>query len=206
MLWRYLLGVNFRPSTRFSLYVAAGALVASASRNSSAVQQNLVPTILLPSGADNLSSVTAFQPAVFLPGAGTTPSTSGSAADWLANVRATYFLDSTTQFTVVAAQSVSPDSFGNIFKTDSVGVALSRQVNYSESLYFAADASRLTSVGTVTEFYTASATYDYHPIRDWNATITYTFRQRYASGLNALGSTNSHGILVGVRRNVTIIP
>jgi hypothetical protein len=155
MLWRYLLGVNFRPSTRFSLYVAAGALVAS-SRNSSAVQPNLVPTILLPSGADNLSSVTAFQPAVFLPGAGTTSSTSGSAADWLANVRATYFLDSTTQFTVVAAQSVSPDSFGNIFKTDSVGVALSRQVNYSESLYFAADAVRLTSIGTVSEFYTAS--------------------------------------------------
>ena len=206
ILWRYMLGVNFRPSTRFSLYAAAGALVASASQSGGVAQPNLVPTILVPSGPDNLSSVAPFQPSIFLPGAATTPSSSASAADWLANVRATYLVDSTTQFTVVAAQSVSPDSFGNIFKTDSVGVALSRQVNYSESLSFTADASRLTSIGTVTEFYTASATYDYHPIRDWNATVTYTFRQRHGSGFAAFGSANSHGILVAVRRNVTIIP
>ena len=126
-----------------------------------------------------------------------------SAADWLANIRATYRFDSTTQVTLVAAQNVSPDSFGNIFKTDSVGVVLSRQVNYSTSLTFAADASRFTSIGTVNDFYTAAATYGYRFTREWDSAVSYTFRQRHS---DTAGSANSHGLFVLVRRDVTIIP
>ena len=161
----------------------------------------------LPSGLDSLTNgAVSFQPVVVLPGAPVTSGVSASASDWLANLRATFFIDNTTQLILVAAQSVSPDSFGNIFKTDSVGVVLRKQVNYSTGLVFAADASRLASAGTVTDFYTTSATYNYQPLRDWNANVTYTFRQRYTSGINPFGSANSHGVFIGVRRDVTIIP
>jgi hypothetical protein len=207
-LWRFFLGVSYQYPGRFNLYAAVGALVASASSQqiTNPNQLNPIPTILLPSGLDSLTGVAPFQPVVALPGAPVTSGVSASASDWLANLRATFFIDNTTQFILVAAQSVSPDSFGNIFKTDSVGVVLRKQVNYSTGLVFAADASRLASAGTVTDFYTTSATYNYQPLRDWNANVTYTFRQRYTSGINPFGSANSHGVFIGVRRDVTIIP
>ena len=194
---------------RFNFFGQVGALVATASTQqiTNINQLSPTPTIFLPSALNGLTDGTVpFQPVIALPGTQVTNARSASASDWLANVRATFFIDNTTQLTLVAAQSVSPNSFGNIFKTDSVGVLLRKQVNYSTGLVFAADASRLTSAGTVTDFYTTSATYNYQPLRDWNANFTYTFRQRYASGLNVPGSANSHGLFIGVRRDVTIIP
>ena len=207
-LWRFFLGVSYQYPGRFNLYAAVGALVASASSQqiTNPNQLNPIPTILLPSGLDSLTGVAPFQPVVALPGAPVTSGVSASTSDWLANLRAIFFIDNTTQLILVAAQSVSPDSFGNIFKTDSVGVVLRKQVNYSTGLVFAADASRLASAGTVTDYYTTSATYNYQPLRDWNANVTYTFRQRYSSGINPFGSANSHGVFIGVRRDVTIIP
>ena len=201
--------MSYQYPGRFNLYASVGALVASASSQqiTNPNQLNLIPTILLPSGLDSLTDgAIPFQPVVALPGTPVTSGVSASASDWLANLRATFFIDNTTQLILVAAQSVSPDSFGNIFKTDSVGVVLLKQLNYSTGLVFAADASRLTSAGTVTDFYITSATYNYQPLRDWNANVTYTFRQRYTSGINPAGSANSHGVFIGLRRDVTIIP
>jgi hypothetical protein len=206
MLWRLMMGMSFQPSARFSFYAQAGALVATArqSQNANANLSNIVSPIALPSNPDVLTAAPAFQPAIFIPGGATVAqSGSASAVDWLANIRATYSFDSTTQVTLVAAQSVSPDSFGNIFKTDSVGVVLSRQVNYSTSLTFSADASRFTSIGTVQDFYTAAATYGYRFTREWDSAVSYTFRQRHS---DTAGSANSHGLFVLVRRDVTIIP
>lgn len=211
-LWRFFLGMSYLYPGRFNFYGSVGALVATASTQqiTNLTQLSPTPTIFLPSDLNGLTDGTVpFQPVIALPGATVTNARSASASDWLANVRATFFIDNTTQLILVAAQSVSPDSFGNIFKTDSVGVVLRKQVNYSTGLVFAADAARLTSLGTVTDLYTTSATYNYQPLRDWNANITYIFRQRYASGSGInqqLGSANSHGVFIGVRRDVTIIP
>jgi len=212
-LWRFFLGMSYQYPGRFNLFASVGALVATASTQqiTNPNQLNTIPTIFLPSGPDSLTAATVFQPVVALPGAPVTSARSASASDWLANLRATFFIDNTTQFILVAAQSVSPDSFGNIFKTDSVGVILSKHVNYSTGLVFTADAARLTSASQVTDLYTTSATYNYQPLRDWNANVTYTFRQRYLSGSTQLGftqasSANSHGLYIGVRRDVTIIP
>jgi hypothetical protein len=204
MLWRLMMGVRFEPSVRLSFYGEAGALLATARQNANVnvPVSNVVPSILLPSGPD-VASLPAFQPAIFLPGAPIAQSGSSSAADWLANLRVTYRFDPTTTLTWVAAQTVAPDSFGNIFRTDSVGLLLQRQINYSAYVSLAADASRFTSIGTVSNFYTAAATYGYRFTREWDASLTYTFRQREAS---TFGKANSHSILVFVRRDVTIIP
>jgi hypothetical protein len=208
-LWRFFLGMSYQYPGRFDLYGSVGALVATASTQqiTNPDQFNAIPTIFLPSGPDSLTVGTVpFQPVVALPGAPVTRASRASASDWLANLRATFFIDNTTQFILVAAQSVAPDSFGNIFKTDSAGVVLRKQVNYSSALIFSADASRLASAATVTNFYTTSATYNYQPIRDWNANVTYTFRHRDTSGFSQLGPANSHSLFIGVRRDVTIIP
>jgi hypothetical protein len=211
-LWRFFLGVSYQYPGRFNFYASVGALVASASSQqiTNPNQLSPTPTILLPSNVNNLTDgAVPFQPAIALPGAPVTSGVSASASDWLANLAATFFIDNTTQLILVAAQSVSPDSFGNIFKTDSVGAVLRKQLNHSSGLIFAADAARLASLGTVTDLYTTSATYNYQPLRDWNANVTYTFRQRYASGSGInqqLGSANSHGVIIGLRRDVTIIP
>ena len=138
--------MSYQYPGRFNLYASVGALVASASSQqiTNPNQLNPIPTILLPSGLNSLTDgAVPFQPVVALPGAPVTSGVSASASDWLANLRATFFIDNTTQLILVAAQSVSPNSFGNIFKTDSVGVVLRKQVNYSTGLVFAADASRL---------------------------------------------------------------
>ena len=116
--------MSYQYPGRFNLYASVGALVASASSQqiTNPNQLNPIPTILLPSGLDSLTDgAVPFQPVVALPGAPVTSGVSASTSDWLANLRATFFIDNTTQLILVAAQSVSPDSFGNIFKTDSGG-------------------------------------------------------------------------------------
>jgi hypothetical protein len=202
-LWRLMMGLSFEPSARFSFFVQAGALLATARQNGSANIANVVSPFAAPSVQDPLTGEIAFQPTIFLPGTAVAQSTSASASDWLANMRATYRFNTTTQMTLVAAQSVSPDAFGNIFKTDSVGVSLRRQVNNSTSIAFSADASRFTSVGAVSDFYTAVTTYGYRFSPEWDSLISYTFRQRRS---DTGGSANSHGLFVLVRRDVTIIP
>ena len=115
----------------------------------------------------------------------------------------TYNFDPTTLLTVTAAQTVGPDSFGNIFKSDSAGFVLSRQVNYSTNLSLAGSASYFTgAANTHSQFYQLAATYGYRLMRDLDTALTYTFRQTY----NPTGSANSHGVFVLVRRDFTIMP
>jgi hypothetical protein len=201
MLWRLMIGIRSEPSVRLSFNAAVGALLATAQANASAVSSGttFLPSVFQPAGTTILPTG-ALQPVSILSGSG--QSSSASASDWLANVRVTYNFDPTTALTVVAAQIVAPDSFGNIFKTDSVGFFLQRQVNYSTSLSLFGDANQLTGVGTQRKFYDLGATYGYRLTREWDTALTYTFRQRY----DQTGSANSHSIFVLARREVTIIP
>ena len=196
------MGVRSEPSTRLSFYAAAGALLASAHANAAnALSQGSIflPSVFQPSGTIALPTGVV-QPVSVLSGSG--QSSSASASDWLANARVTYNFDTTTALTAVAAHTVAPDSFGNIFKTDSVGFILRRQVNYSTSLSLFGDAARFTGVGTQRELYTLGATHGYRLTREWDTSLTYTFRQRY----DQIGSANSHSFFVLARRDVTIIP
>jgi hypothetical protein len=202
MLWRLMMGVRSDLSARLNIHAAAGALLATARASASNVPSAgtlFLPSVFQPSGTVVLpSGIVQSVPVT----SGSAQSSSASASDWLANARVTYNFDSTTSLTAVAAQTVAADSFGNIFKADSVGFALRRQVNYSTNLSLAGDATRLTSVGTRRDFYTLAATYCRRLTREWDTAIIYTFRQRY----DQTGSANSHSVFVLVRREVTIIP
>jgi hypothetical protein len=199
-IWRLMMGINYQHPGRLIINAAAGALLASARANASNVPSAgaiFLPSVFQPSGTIVLpSGIVQSVPVA------SGQSTSASTSDWLANVRVTYNFDRTTALTVVAAQTVAPDSFGNIFKSDSAGFVLQRQVNYSTNLLLAGDFSRLTSVTTQRDFYTLAATYGYRLTREWDTALTYRFRQRYDQS----GSANSHSVFVLVRRDVTIIP
>jgi hypothetical protein len=200
MIWRLMMGINYQHPGRLTFNAAAGGLLATARTNASNVPSTgaiFLPSVFQPSGTIVLpSGIVQSVPVA------SGQSTSASTSDWLANVRVTYNFDRTTALTLVAAQIVAPDSFGNIFKTDSAGFALRREVNYSTNLSLAGDFSRLTSVTTQRDFYTLAATYGHRLTREWDTSLIYTFRQRY----DQTGSANSHSVFVLVRRDVTIIP
>jgi hypothetical protein len=203
-IWRVMAGLRHDVTESLRFTLSAGALFASAQATASNVVSSgsvFVPSIFEPAGTVFLPTG-ALQP--ILSPATNGQATSASTSDWLANLVVTYNFDPTTTLVVTAAQTVAPDSFGNVFKTDSAGFLLSRQVNYSERLSLAGTASFFTgAANSHFEFYQLAATYGYRLTRDVDTALTYTFRQRYSE---PGGSANSHGVFVLVRRDFTIIP
>jgi hypothetical protein len=129
--------------------------------------------------------------------------TSGSRADWIANMQATYRLTSRDTFSLTAAQTIGPDSLGVLRKFDVIGLVLSHRFVHPATLSFFADYSHQPlAIGGFTDLYSAATTYDYNFARDWYLALTYRFRQRVGVPSNA----NSHAVFMSLRRDVTIIP
>ena len=127
---------------------------------------------------------------------------SGSAADWLADVLLTYDLNSRNTFTFAAAQSVGPDVLGQIRKVDIVGLVLSHRLNNYSGLTFSTQASHQTSVGNVTDLYSASVAYGLRMTPEWFMDISYRLRQR--TGGNTAPAT-SNAVFLTVRHDVTLL-
>src|SRR5262249_15535832 len=128
---------------------------------------------------------------------------SGSKADWIANILASYSLSSRDTVSLAAAQTITPDSLGIVRKFDNVGLVLGHRFDRYSGLALTTDYSHQPNLGAAaTDLYGAGITYDVHFLPEWSASVSYRFRQRVGFG----GDANSHGIFMSVRRDVTIIP
>jgi hypothetical protein len=145
--------------------------------------------------------ITPFAVAPFIPG-------SGSASDWIGDLLITYKLNNTTSLTLAAAQSVGPDTFGTIRKTDIAGVVLSYRINRASFLSFSGDFSHQISSQGTSDLYSAGVRYGYDLTRDWNLALSYRFRHRAAdsSGPANSGPANSNSVLLVISKNLTILP
>lgn len=127
---------------------------------------------------------------------------SGSAADWLADVLLSYNLNSRNDVSFAAAQSVGPDTLGQIRKVQIVGVILSHRLNQYSGLSFSTQASHQTSVANVTDLYSAGVSYGLRLAPEWFMDLSYRLRHR--TGGNTDPAT-SNAVFVSVTRDVTIL-
>jgi hypothetical protein len=160
-----------------------------------------------------------------VPASSSTAASSGSVADFIANVAVTYKIFPDLTLTLNGNQSVSPSNVGSLIKATSVGAGLAYQVNSRETLSFAGDASRTISSGVTSEFLSGSIVYSYLLTKEWTAQLSYRHLHRFATSgspsagftvdpitgipiplTSGAGPADSNSIMVVVSRSVNMLP
>ena len=159
-----------------------------------------------------------------VPAAPTAPR-SGSVADFITNMVLTYKMFPDTTLTLTGVQSVSPSAVGSLIKLTSIGAGLTYNVNSRQTLSFSGNASRTTSLGTTSDFLSASIVYSYLLTREWTAQFSYRHLHRFATSgspsagftidpitgipialTSGQGTADSNSIMMVVSRSVSILP
>ena len=142
--------------------------------NSYQTGQSVFPSGLSPTTID-LTGIVPFTPQV------------GTANSLLADVALSYQLMRATKVSLTAAQAVVPTTFGQLQKSDVVGINVAHDINQWSSLSFSAQFSFIPATqgsslfGGQTgssEFFSASVGYSYQLAREWRSNLSYTYRER----------------------------
>jgi hypothetical protein len=111
----------------------------------------------------------------------TTTASSASVADFITDMLLTYRMLKNTTLTLSGSQSIGPSVIGSLTKQTTIGTGLTHIINGRSSLSFAASASRQTSAGSSSDFYSGSVSYSYQLAREWSSQISYRHLHRTAS-------------------------
>jgi hypothetical protein len=152
-------------------------------------------------------------------------SSSGSVSGFITNMVLTYKMFPDTTLTVTGVQSVSPSAVGSLIKLTSIGAGLTRNVNSRQTLSFAVDASRTTSLGTTSDFLSSSIVYGYLLTKEWTAQLSYRHLHRFATSgapsagftidpvtgipialASGVGPADSNSVMMVVSRSVSMLP
>ena len=108
----------------------------------------------------------------------------GTANGWMGNFLLSYKWLPTVQVALNGSHSVVPVVTGQLQTVDSIGATLRYDINHSSGLSLLAQYSQVTPARiaatsqTGSDFFTASASYDYKLTREWRTSLSYTYRQR----------------------------
>jgi hypothetical protein len=152
-------------------------------------------------------------------------SSSGSASGFIGDMVLTYKMFPDTTLTLNALQSISPSVVGSLIEATSIGAGLTRLVNSRETLSFSASASRQTSTGTTSDFFSGSIVYSYLLTREWNAQVSYRYLHEFGTSgaasaglifdpvtglplpiVSGSGPASSNSIMLVVSRSISILP
>jgi hypothetical protein len=115
----------------------------------------------------------------------------GTANSILADAIVTYQLLRTTQVSLTAAQAVVPTQFGQLQKTDTIGLTITHDINRHSNLLFSANFTYVPaapgnslfginqsgSQSGASDFFSASVKYSYQLTREWRTSLSYTYLQ-----------------------------
>jgi hypothetical protein len=134
----------------------------------------------------------------------------GAASSFLADVALSYQLVRATRITLTAAHGIFPTAFGQLQKTETVGLGLTHDINQRSNLSFATQFSFIPAsqggsafagqTGS-SDFFSASANYGLSLTREWRTNVSYTYRQRNDDS----GTGKSSTILFALSRDFTIL-
>jgi Putative beta-barrel porin 2 len=134
----------------------------------------------------------------------------GSANSILADAALTYQLFKTTKVSLTAAQAVTPTAFGQMQKSDTIGLTLAHDINQLSNLSFSANFSFVPAApgnsvfnGQIgnSDFFSASVNYGYKLAREWRTNLSYTYRERN----DDTGIARSSTILFSLSRDFTLL-
>jgi hypothetical protein len=172
-------------------------------------------------GMVGVAYVKADQSTPAVPLTATITSSSGSVADFIADMVLTYRMLKDTTLTLNGNQTIGPSVIGSLTKQTTIGAGLTHTINSRSSLSFAASATRQVSTNS-SDFFSGSVTYSYLLARDWNSQVSYRHLHRTAptggttgaifdpiTGIpivSSAGAASSDSIMFVVTRNFTVLP
>jgi hypothetical protein len=115
----------------------------------------------------------------------------GSGNSILGDAIVTYQLLGTTRLSLTAAQAVSPTQFGQLQKSDTIGLTIAHDINRHSNLSFSANFTYVPAApgnaifGTnqsgsqsgASEFFSASVNYSFQLTREWRTSLSYAYLQ-----------------------------
>jgi hypothetical protein len=176
MIARATQGVKSEISSRLTFKGAVGAVFTDATSNGTGNKSNLSNPFIV------------------------TPQTGGSSLDWIGDMNLTYKPSTATEFSALAAKTAGPTIIGQILTSDTFGATLHHNINELSSITLWSQYSLQTGANGTVNLLATSATYSCSPAPEWQAALTYTFRQLLTTG--AMANT----FIFSVTRNATILP
>ncbi len=174
LFWQLTSGVETQLTKRLSIIGSLGWVFVNAYQN--ATTPSFVSTITSATNSAP-SNGGGFQPII------------GASNGWMGNLVVKYKPRYDTDMSFVATRAVTPTIYGQLQGIESLGTTLNYKINRASALGFAAQFShtktaQANAAPTVSDFFTGSAIYSYQLNRDWNAKVSYTYRQKNdSSGL-----------------------
>jgi hypothetical protein len=143
---------------------------------------------------------------------------SSTTIDWIADAVVTYCMLKDTTLTLTGSQSIGPTIVGSLFKTDAVGLDITKTINADSTISFSANATEQIST-TATPFASASVTYNYTLTREWSAQMSYRYLHRFQSTgtttidpitgtptVSGLEPADSHALIFVLSHKFTLLP
>ena len=171
LFWKLMTGVQSKLSSRLAFNGDVGVIFVNS------YQKN--PQATAPSGPPG---VAPFVPQV------------GTANSIVADIMLTYDLLKNVTVSLTAAQAVFPTIYGQLQKSDTVGLGINYNINHLSNLAFSTQFSHLfaSSQNGPSDFLSASVIYGYQLAREWRTSLSYTYLQ--SNNATGLQSNNAYGV------------
>jgi len=133
----------------------------------------------------------------------------GTANSWLGDATVGYQLSRTTRMSLYAAQAIVPTQFGQLQKSDSIGLTIAHDINHHSNLSFSTNFNYIPAApgnslfggqSGSSEFFSASVNYGYQLTREWRTGLSYTYLQS-----NSTAIARSSMILFSLSRDFTLM-
>ena len=129
-----------------------------------------------------------------------TQPTEGSSLDWIGDMNLAYKLSKIDDLSIFSTKTVGPTIIGQILAIDTFGATLHHGINELSSVALWSQYSVQAGPNGNVDLFATSATYNYRLTPEWQASISYTFRDLLTTGAKA--ST----FILSVTRDATIMP
>ena len=133
----------------------------------------------------------------------------GTGNSWLGDATVGYQLSRTTRMSLYAAQAIVPTQFGQLQKSDSIGLTIAHDINHHSNLSFSTNFNYIPAApgnslfggqSGSSEFFSASVNYGYQLTREWRTGLSYTYLQS-----NSTAIARSSMILFSLSRDFTLM-
>ena len=191
LFWKFMTGLDSKLSPRLTFTGHVGIGFVNSYQTAGA--QSIIPP--------GPPGIAPFQPQV------------GAANSILADATLTYQLFKTTKVSLTAAQAVTPTIFGQLQKSDTIGLNLTHDINQRSNLSLSAQFAFIPAAQSNSafsgqngqsgdsDFFSASVNYGYRLTREWRTNLSYTYRERN----DDTGIARSSTILFALSRDFTLL-
>jgi hypothetical protein len=116
----------------------------------------------------------------------------GTGNSWLGDATLGYQLSRTTRVSLTAAQAIVPLQFGQLQKSDTIGLTIAHDINHYSNLLFSTNfvyvpATPGNSIfggqSSASEFFSASVSYGYQLTREWRTNLSYAYLQSNSTSI-----------------------